>query len=111
MKPGERIAGHLTFTPAETISAKAVRVQLHRRLEDPDGNVSQDTDVQVQLLGKGDLQAGVPQSLPFEITVPADASPSFLAAHNRQHWWLEGVIDVPHHSDPRVGLEILVHGG
>lgn len=111
VRAGERITGHFSFTPGETIKADAVRVQLRRLRRDPDGNSDSDDGTRVQLLAKSEFQAGVPQSLPFEIAVPQDAPPSFVARHNRQHWYLEGVIDVPRAKDPRVTAEIVVHTG
>jgi hypothetical protein len=108
-RPGDTLRGHLNLRPTEAVHGRAVRVQLRRRRDDPDANVDQHVEAEVTLLGKGDLAAGMPQSLPFEITVPATATPSFDAAHNRQQWWLEGVVDIPHHVDKTHGVEIVVH--
>lgn len=109
VRPGETITGHLSFTPADTVKADAVRVQLRRLRRDPDNNTDTDDGTRVQLLGKTELAAGQPQTLSFEITVPADAPPSFDAQHNDQRWYLDGVIDVPRAKDPRVSAEIVVH--
>jgi hypothetical protein len=40
--------------------------------------------------------------------VPADAPPSFAAAHNAQHWLVEGVVDLPRAVDHVASLEVVV---
>jgi hypothetical protein len=109
VRPGDAITGTLTLTPHEEIAARAVRVQLERRREDPDRNVDSDDTTRVELRGEGVLAPGEQVTLPFEIVVPEDAAPSFRAEHNRQRWYLQGVVDVKRASDPSIQLEIVVH--
>jgi len=109
VRAGDRITGTLTFTPAETIKADGVRVQLRRHRSDPDNNSDSNDKTRVELLGKTELRAGESQTLSFSIDVPAGAPPSFVAHFNHQHWFLEGVIDVSLSKDPRVSAEIVVH--
>lgn len=109
VRPGERITGTLSVTPHEDIAARAVRMHLVRRREDPDANVDTDDKTSVELCGATELRRDETHALPFEITVPADAPPSFRAEHNRQRWFLRGVVDVKRAKDPSVSLEIVVH--
>ena len=109
VRPGDAISGTLTVTPHEEISARAVRVQIERRRNDPDRNVDADDGTRVELCGETVLRPGEERTLPFEIAVPQDAPPSFRAQYNHQHWYLQGVVDVKRSSDPSVQLEVVVH--
>lgn len=109
VRPGERLTGMLTVAANEDISARAVRMHLVRRRDDPDANVDTDDKTSVELCGATALRRGETHALPFEITVPADAPPSFRAEHNRQRWFLRGVVDVKRAKDPSVSLEVVVH--
>jgi sporulation-control protein spo0M len=108
VQPGDTITGTLTLTPHEAISARAIRVQLRRLRADPDNNTDEST-VPVELCGERRLEAGENVTFDYTVDVPADAPPSFRAAHNEQHWYVEGVIDVKRASDPVTRLEIVVH--
>jgi hypothetical protein len=109
VRPGDRITGTLRIAPHEAVSGRAIRVQLKRRRNDPDRNVDSDDHAVTQLEGEVELPAGDDRTYPFEVVVPPDAPPSFRARYNEQHWYLEGVIDVPRSRDPVVQLEVLVH--
>lgn len=109
VRPGDRITGTLRVVAEKPISARCVRVQLHRKRFDPDHNRTVDDKTRVELCGETDLRPGEELVLPFDIGVPPGAAPSFRAKHNHLHWYLEGVVDVPRHSDPTISLEVLVH--
>ena len=108
VRPGETITGTLRISAQEEISARAVRVQLRRRRDDPDRNTDEDDKTRIELGGQASLAPGQQHALDFSIQVPGDAAPSFRAQHNEQHWYLEGIIDVKRSSDPTIRLEILV---
>ncbi|MCK9249097.1 MAG: hypothetical protein M0P31_08980 [Solirubrobacteraceae bacterium] len=111
VRAGDEITGHLRLTPAEALEVRAIRVQLRRVRFDPDRNTTSDDGIRVELAGRTTLVAGQTTQLPFSITVPGDADPTFRAEHNHHHWYLEGVLDQRLAKDPRVTSEIVVHTG
>jgi hypothetical protein len=108
VRRGDRISGTLVLHPDSAISARAIRVQLHRERYDPDQNTSGDDAVRVELSGPRELEPGSELSLPFDIEVPLDAEPSFEAENNTQHWFLQGVVDVARAGDPFSSIEVVV---
>ena len=111
LRPGDTVSGTLTLTPHEAIKARAVRVQLRRCRFDPDRNTDEDDKLRVEVAGQGELAPGERQVLDFSLMVPFEAAPSFQAAHNSQHWFLEGVVDVKRSGDPTVQVEVVVVTG
>lgn len=107
-KPGDTISGTLTLSPHQALSARAVRVQLKRERNDPDNN-KDGHDFKLELCGETELTAGETRTLDYAIDVPVGAPPSFRAQYNHQHWYLEGVVDIPRSGDADVRLELVVH--
>lgn len=108
VQPGDRITGTVTFRATrEALSGRALRVDLHRVLEDRD-DLTDEATVKAELSSSVDLAVGEEERLTFEVVVPEDAGPSFRAKHNAQHWYLEGVVDRPRARDYVGRVELLV---
>lgn len=111
VRPGQPLAGTVTLRPVEDATARAVKAQLHMVRQDQDGHTKEKTVGEVVLASDLELQSGTPWTSSFEVTVPADAAPSFDARYNSQHWFLEVVVDRKRAGDYVGRLEVVVHAG
>lgn len=108
VRPGDTVRGELRITGASPISGRSVRVQLRRRRVDQDGLKDDDVYDKRDVDGQLELGVGETRSWPFELTLPADARPSFRAHWNHQHWFVEGVVDRKLRGDHVVRAELNV---
>ncbi|HEX8067944.1 MAG TPA: sporulation protein [Thermoleophilaceae bacterium] len=112
LQPGASLSGELTITPRDSFKGRAVRVQLERRRTDtPDDIDRTETLDGMQLAGATQLDAGQTLRFPFELTVPPGVPPTFNAARNHLHWYVEGIVDRKLRSDFVVEAEIVVYTG
>jgi hypothetical protein len=109
LRPGDTVEGTLTVRPTAPVSARSLRVQLTRRRRDSPDLTDEETPAVQPLLGEVELVPGEERTFPFALAVPPDAAPSFAAAHNTQHWYVEGVVDRPMRGDHVARLEVVVH--
>lgn len=108
-RPGDTIAGTVTVTPSSPVSARGLKVRLRRVRYDRDGNTNQDV-VQEAVVAEGvELAAGETRSVPFSLTVPPDAPPSFDAYNNKQCWYVEAALDRKLKKDLEGRIEVVVH--
>jgi hypothetical protein len=112
VRPGERITGVLTVRAplSEPLSARALRVDLRRIRHDEDDLTDEDRMKLEVVAGGIELSGGEERRVPFEVVVPPHAGPSFVARHNTQRWYLEGIVDRPRARDYVGELEIVVLG-
>lgn len=112
LRPGEGMTGTLTITPREKVKARAIRVQLERRRTDtPDDITRAETLPGVELSGATDLEAGQTYQFPFEVWLFQGVPPTFTAARNHLHWYVEGIVDRKMRSDFVVEAEVVVFTG
>jgi hypothetical protein len=112
LRPGEGMTGTLTITPSEKVKARAIRVQLERRRTDtPDSITKIETLPGVELSGATDLEAGQTYRFPFEVWLLQGVPPTFAAARNHLHWYVEGIVDRKMRSDFVVEAEVVVFTG
>ena len=109
VRPGEDVTGTVVLTPAQDLRARGLRVRLRRERLDQDGNSTGATADETVVAEDLQLPAGRPASYAFSLAVPPDAPPSFVAAHNEQHWYLDAVVDRARALDAEARLEIVVH--
>src|SRR5512132_789538 len=101
----------MTANPTVELDTRGLRVQLVRERHEQDGIVGRDIEAVVTLTGEAELPPGVPISAPFKIALAADAAPCWDAKYNSQHWYLEGVADLPMMRDEVTRIELLVTQG
>jgi sporulation-control protein spo0M len=112
LRPGEPVSGTLTISPRDSFKGRAIRAQLERRRTDrPDDLQRTETLAGVQVAGETELQAGQTLSFPFEVYLDQGVPPTFNAAKNHLHWFVEGVVDRKLRSDYVVEAEIVVYTG
>jgi len=111
LRPGESIRGGLRLTPTKSFKAGEIHAELARLERVPQGEGNRRlTPLVTGSLGRDvQLTAGEPQELAFELTLPADASPTFAAPQSNLHWLLRGVVHrgMLHH-DPTISKEVVV---
>ena len=66
-------------------------------------------EAKAEVAGRTAFVPGFAQEFRFDLTVPADALPSFLAEHNQLRWTLRGVCDRSLRGDHDVSAEIVVY--
>jgi sporulation-control protein spo0M len=112
LRPGERLSGTLTVAPRESVKGRSIRVQLERRRTDtPDNLQRTETLYGAELAGPTELEAGQTRSFPFEVELPPNSPPTFNAARNHMHWFVEGIIDRKLRGDHVVEAEVAVYTG
>lgn len=105
---GDTLSGTLRIEPKRDFECRSVYVALEGRMRHEDNIVRVLGEAKVTLSDRPAFSPGVPQELPFQITVPGDAIPSLHAAHNQMRWQLKGVCDRKLRSDNTVSAEIVV---
>jgi hypothetical protein len=83
LKPGDTLTGTLVVAPEKDVKFTDVRVELQARRHDQDGIVSGDVVAELTVSGKVEVAGGERHEFPFELQVPVDAIPAFVAANNR----------------------------
>lgn len=82
VRPGDTLTGTLVVAPKKTTKFTDIRVEIQAHRSDQDGISDTDTICAVALSGKTQVDGGERQELPFELDVPVDAMPSFVASNN-----------------------------
>ena len=109
---GDTISGVLGIVPSSEFEGRGVRVQLTRkRIDTPDDMTTTYDEPRVQLAGETRFEPGRALRYPFQLTVPEDVPPSFVAMYNHHHLYLEGVIDLRMKGDYTVAAELNVYSG
>ena len=108
VRPGDTVRGELRVTGASPLQCRSVRVQLRRRRVDQDGITDEETHAVTRLGDELELGVGETRAWPFELVVPPGARPTFEAEWNRQHWFVEGVLDRKLRGDHVVRAELNV---
>lgn len=117
LRPGESLAGTVVVAPRRPVTVESVYVALERRridsgLPDPTTNHGSWNHVSRELSGPTELAPGERYDFPFELSLPADAPPSFIARHNSLHWFLVGGVDRgAFHSRYSGEAEVVVYTG
>jgi uncharacterized protein DUF2510 len=112
LRPGEGMTGTLTIAPRESVKGRSIRVQAERRRIDTPDNITRTESLPgVELAGATDLEAGQTYQFPFDLWLPQGVPPTFNAAKNHQHWYVEGIVDRKMRSDFVVEAEIVVFTG
>jgi sporulation-control protein spo0M len=107
-RPGDTISGRVQVRASERVKARAIEVRLRREHHDGVDRNAKNFGV-VELLAPVDLGAGEAHSLPFSISIPADASPTIDARHSSVKWFAEAALDMRLKKDPHHRVEIAVH--
>jgi hypothetical protein len=93
-RAGENITGQVTLTPTIDLPTGDLAVSWQRDRESHpltrNPGPGQQMDGRIVQLGKKiPLQAGVPVVIPFEIPLPADATPTAAAVHSSIDWFVQ----------------------
>jgi hypothetical protein len=93
-RAGENITGQVTLTPTIDLPTGDLAVSWQRDRESHpltrNPGPGQQLDGRIVQLGKKiPLQAGVPVAIPFEIPLPADATPTAAAVHSSIDWFVQ----------------------
>jgi hypothetical protein len=112
LRVGETVSGVLGIAAKSEFEGRGVRVQLKRkRVDTPDNEIATYTDPKAQLAGETRFAPRDARRYPFELTVPPDVAPSFVAMYNHHHLYVEGVIDRSMAGDYTVEAELNVYSG
>lgn len=106
---GNTLSGTLRIDPRREFDARRVRVALEGRMHHEDGIKRKAGEAKVTVAERTAFVPGAAQEFPFQITVPADALPTFLARHNQLRWTLRGICDRSLRGDHDVSAEIVVY--
>ncbi|VXC44335.1 hypothetical protein [Aeromicrobium sp. 9AM] len=98
-RAGDVVRGTISVTPTEPVSKSATadvrfyRPQVSHPLEKPPSPVIEWFSRPHVTVAKDLMLAqGVTTEIPFELTLPADASPTVEAVHNSIQWWVMATI-------------------
>ena len=106
---GETLTGTLRVEPKRDFECRSVYVAIEGAMHHEDNIEREVGEVKVTLADRPTFSPGVAQEFPFQITLPGDALPSFLAEHSQLRWHLKGVCDRKLRGDNTVSAEIVVH--
>jgi hypothetical protein len=115
---GSQVRGTILATPSEPVTKSATadvrfnRLQISHPLKRPPSpRIEWFSRPHITVAKDLMLAQGVTTEIPFELTLPADASPSVEAVHNSIEWWVVGTITFAGLTGAieRVRREIIVH--
>ena len=106
---GNTLSGTLRIDPRKEFEARRVRIALEGRMHHEDGIKRKAGEAKVTVAERTKFVPGAAQAFPFQITVPTDALPTFVARHNQLRWTLRGVCDRSLRGDHDVSAEIVVY--
>jgi hypothetical protein len=109
--PGDAFTGTVAIHAHESLEAHGIRVELKWHEHVPLGNHENlvTTAERLELHPKRALTAGEDVVLPFEVAVPAGASPTLLAPHGTLSWFLHAVVQRKLRNDFSVSREVNVY--
>jgi len=98
-RAGSQVRGTISATPAEPVTKSAtadvrfLRAQISHPLEKhPSPRIEWFSRPHVTVAEDLMLAQGATTEIPFELTLPADASPNVEAVHNSIEWWVVATI-------------------
>jgi sporulation-control protein spo0M len=106
LRLGETVVGSVTVIAGGQQVVRGVRLEFLTVTDD--SGVDDEVRGQAQLIGQCELAPGEPLTMPFQLTIPADAPICWQAEHNSLHWYLRAIVDVPMGVDKTARLELIL---